>query len=370
MSNIEFVDVDAKKISTSLIGGFEDAIGDTLYPGDERRIFLDQETQVIVNLKNDINETGKQNLLRYAKREVLDALGERTDTPRLPSQRAKTNLRFTLSATQAVNIIVPQGSRATPDGKLYFQTTKTLIIPAGSLTGDVLAEATEGGETHNGFVAGQIKTIVDPIAFVASVTNIDTSSSGSDIESDDSYRERIRQAPSKFSTAGPEDAYIFWAKSADVNIKDVAVTSPTPGQVKITVLLKGGQLPTQATLDSVLATCSDKRRRPLTDQVVTAAPVEVAYNINLTYYISEDKAAEENAIRSAIEDPEGSVDLYQSWQSSKLGRAINPDYLRQLMLNAGAFRINVTAPVYTEIDEDEVAKIGTITVNYGGLING
>lgn len=375
MSDINFVTVDAQEINKELVNDFEQALGETLYPGDERRIFLEQEGQVIVALKNTINDIGRQNLLRYARGEVLDAIGERMDTPRLAAQKAKTILRFTLSAAQTFAVTIPQGTRTTPDGQLYFATTQVLVIQAGQTYGDVLAESSEGGEKYNGFAAGQIKTLVDPIPYVASVQNIDTSSGGSDIEPDDDgvniwsgYRERIRQAPNKTSTAGHEDGYVYWAKTADVNIQDVAVTSPGPGQVKITVLMKDGQLPTQQVLDAVLAICSDKKRRPLTDQVTAAVPVTVPYDIALTYYISQENAANETNIRNAIENSDGVIDQYKSWQKGKLGRAINPDYLKQLMLNAGAYKVDITAPVYTAVDADKVAAEGTVTVAYGGLI--
>jgi phage-related baseplate assembly protein len=368
MSDINFVEVDAKKINKAMVNNFEMALKDTLYPGDERRIFLDQETQIVVNLKNEINETGKQNLLKYASGVVLDAIGERTDTVRLQAEKAVTTLNFTLSGARSENTIIPKGKRVTPDGGLYFTVTKELIIPQGEIYGQVQAEAIEGGEKYNNFAPGQIKTLVDPIPYVASIENIDISSGGSDIETDDDYRERIRQAPSKYSTAGPEDAYIYWAKTADMDIGDVAISSASPGEVKITVLMKNGELPTQQVLDSVFAACNHKKRRPLTDKVTTSMPIVKTYDINLIYYIYKEKATEEMNIRAAIEGQQGSIYEYIRWQCSKLGKVINPDYLRQLMLVAGAFRINMSSPVYTELEENEVAKVGTITINYGGLI--
>lgn len=364
MSDINFVEIDAQEVQNELIRDFENALGITLYPGDERRIFLLQELQVIVGLKNYINETAKQNLLRFARGEVLDALGE-PFTPRLQAQKAKVTLRFTLSSAQGSNVVISAGTRATPDGQLYFATTTVLVIAAGQTYGDVKAEATEGGEKYNGFTAGQIKTLVDPIPYVASVENTDTSSGGSNVETDDRYRERIWLAPTSFSVAGPEDAYKYWAMTADVNIADVSVDSSSPGVVDIVVLMKDGQLPTQDTLDAVYAAVSPKNRRPLTDNVQVAAPVEVDYDITLTYYISSDRQAEELALKNDIE---AAVDEYIAWQHEKLGRAINPDYLRQFMLNAGAYKIDITAPEYTEIEKNEVAKVGDVNITYGGLV--
>ncbi len=375
MTDINFVVTDSKQIADNLINQFQQSAGEVFYPGDERRQFLLNEVPVIVALYNAINDSGKQNLLRYARGSLLDALGERTNTPRLQAQKARTTFRFTLSGARPEDTYISAGKRGGPDSSLYFISTQDIVIPAGEITGDSLAEAVEAGAEYNGFAPGQINKLVDPIPYVVSVANIDTSAGGADVEQDDDginiwsgYRERIRQSPAKMSTAGPEDAYIYWAKSANQNISDVSATSPSPGQVKLTVLMKGGELPEQGVLDRVLEICSDKKVRPLTDQVLATAPGKIGYNIELTYYISRERAAEVNSIRDAIETPGGIVDQYIAWQSGKLGRAVNPDSLKNPILNQGAFRVDITSPVYTEIENDEIAAADTITLVYGGVI--
>ena len=134
------------------------------------------------------------------------------------------------------------------------------------------------------------------------------------------------------------------------------------------MLMKDGEPPIQTVLDKVLEVCSNKKVRPLTDLVTTAAPAQETYNIIFTYYISQDNAAQEAQIKEAIEGQNGAVDQYKAWQNSKLGRSINPDYLRQLVLNAGANRIDITEPVHTEVDDESVASIGEVNITYGGLI--
>jgi phage-related baseplate assembly protein len=362
---INFIEVDAEKINNELINNFEDAYGETLYPADERRIFLQQETQVLVALKNDINQSARENLLRYATGSKLEAIGEFYDTYKIEAQKAKVLCRITLSAIRNVNTIVPKGTRITPDGVLFFTLLEDVTIAAAQLTSDAYYEASEAGSKYNNFTPSQIKTIVDPIPYVTTIVNLETSNGGSDVEDDDRFRERIRLAPRSFSAAGPSGAYEYFAKSADSTIKDVKITSPSPGVVKLTILLENGGIPSQEVLDKVLAECSSKDRRPLTDNVQTAAPTVQNYDVNLTYYIAKERELEENAIKSALND---AISTFISWQQSALGRAINPDYLRMLLLNAGAFRIDITTPVYTAITEDKVAKTGTITANYGGLI--
>lgn len=365
---INFVDADAQSIQNEMIQGYQNETGIILYPGDPRRIFFLQMVPILLALKNDINYSANQNLLPFAEGDVLDALGDRLGVSRIEAQPAKVTIRFTLSAIQIDPVTIPSGTKVTPDGILYFATTEDLVIPAGFTTGDVIAESTEGGGKYNGFVPGQIKLIVDPVPFVASTENIDTSSGGSDRETDEAYRERQRIAPSAFSVAGPTNAYIFWAKSADVDIVDVAVTSPSDGTVNVYPLLKAGGIPGQTILDKVLTEVNADDRRPLTDKVSVLAPTIVNYDINLTYYISKERSTEEAMIRAAIEDTDGAIDQYEAWQYSKLGRAITPDDLLSKMYVAGAYRVLVTSPIYTEINPNEIALRNLKTITYGGLI--
>lgn len=366
---IQFVDTDAQRIEQELLVSYQLATGQALYPGDPRRIFLMQMIPALVALRNEINYTGNSNLLPFAYDQVLDALGFRLHVDRLTAESSTVTLRFILSSAQATFLVIPSGTRVTPDGVVYFATVADLNIPAGSQVGDIKARSTSGGERYNGYAPGQINLLVDPIPYVVSASNIDTSAGGSDEETDEAYRERQRLAPASFSVAGPIDAYKFFAKSADVDIIDVAVTSPSANVVNIYPLMKNGALPSQSILDKVTAEVTATNRRPLTDQVTVLLPTESTYTINLTYYISKDKSTEESSIRAAIEGVGGAIDQYEVWQRSKLGRAITPDDLISRLYRSGAYRVVTVAPVYTVIADNKVAKrTGIRTLTYGGLI--
>jgi phage-related baseplate assembly protein len=51
------------------------------------------------------------------------------------------------------------------------------------------------------------------------------------------------------------------------------------------------------------------------------------------------------------------VQEYIAWQGDKIGRDINPDKLRNLLLNAGASRVTMTNPTYTQIGVGEIASL-------------
>ena len=52
-------------------------------------------------------------------------------------------------------------------------------------------------------------TMVDPVPYVASVANTATTEGGAEIESDADLAERVFLAPGAYSTAGPEDSYLY-----------------------------------------------------------------------------------------------------------------------------------------------------------------
>lgn len=75
---------------------------------------------------------------------------------------------------------------------------------------------------------------------------------------------------------------------------------------------------------------------------------------------------------SNIEGAGGAIDQFKAWQSAELGRAINPDYLRKLILSPdwgdsllGATRVTITSPSYEELTRQKVAKFsGTAKISH------
>lgn len=372
--DLEFVETNAGTIYTTIITALEQGVKEPLYPGDERRIYGEAIVTAFVALYNTMNDVARQKMLRYARGNVLDALGERTGTKRLEAKPAVTTLRFLVSAPAPTNVVIPKWTKVTPDGEVYFATDEAVVLQAGAYSVDVSASSTGGGERFNGYAPGTITTIVDLLPYISAVTNITASSGGDDGEpyttaGDDRYRERIRLSPAKLSTAGPADAYIYWALTADPDIIDVKVETPTAGTVQVIPLMKGGGLPDADTLAKVLAIVGDPAIRPLTDNVTTVAPTTVEYDINIVYYTT---AADEAAVVETIEGEGGAIERFRDWQSSALGRNINPDYLRKLILAPdweaglrGAIRVDVMAPAHTTINNSEVAVFsGSLTISH------
>lgn len=370
-SELQFIETDAGQIYDFILYILENGVSEELYPGDERRIFGEALVPLVVAVYSTMNDSARQATLRYARGEVLDALGEFAGVYRIEAMPAVTTIRFSLKEAVNQNIIIPKGTRVTSDYTRYFATTETAVLQAGTLSVDIEAESTEGGSNYNDIPEGEINVLVDLIPYIDAVSNTAETSGGGDIEGDEDLRQRIRLAPASRSTAGPKNAYKFYAVSADATVADAYVDSPSPGVVVITPILYGGEIPGQDVLDKVLAACNADDVRPLTDKVEVAPPSTQSYDIELTYYTT---AANETAVVENIEGSGGSIDQYVYWQGSSLDRNINPDYLRKLILCPednegnhliGADRVVITSPEYTELDPTTVAKFsGTLKVSH------
>lgn len=229
MPDINFIETDAKKVSDTVLEELENGANEPLYPGDERRIFGEALAQVVVAVYNTVNDACRQKMLRYARGATLDALGENRDVTRHTPTPATTTLSFGVSEPMASNIIIPAGLRVTGDYTHYFLTDSTVVLIAGALTAEVTATAENGGAEYNDIAPGGINKIVDvsEVPLIDYVTNIDATEGGGNIEDDEAYRERIREAENRLSTAGPAQAYKYWALAANTLVTDAVVTSET-----------------------------------------------------------------------------------------------------------------------------------------------
>ncbi|GMB00445.1 baseplate J/gp47 family protein [Pelosinus sp. IPA-1] len=363
LPDISFTTKDPAQIEAEMLAAYQAQTGTTLATADPRKKLLQAQVPIIVGQRAAIDYSAKMNLLAYAKGDFLDHIGAELDCSRLLSSPALMTERFTLSAVQTSPYLIPKGIRVTVGDNVFFSTVADTLVPAGALTADITVQCMTSGVAGNNYALGTVATLVDPLPYVASVTNTTVSSGGVDVEEDDAYRERIHEAPEKFSVAGPEGAYSYWAKTASSTIIDVAVTSPSPGVVSLYPLVSGGNLPTPDLLNAVAAICSDRKVRPLTDNVQVAAPTGVNYNIDVTYWIAQKDATIVSTLQSAIQQ---AAQNYIAWQRSKLGRSIDPSQLIFLMKQAGAERVAVSAPVYQALTLAQVAQEQTVSIKYGG----
>ncbi|NFG24852.1 hypothetical protein FDF11_13400 [Clostridium botulinum] len=381
---LNFVDINPETIYKDVINKVENELGEELHEGDERKLFIKSLMPILVGIANNINDTANQNFLENARDEKLDAIGESYfDTKRLKPTKASCRGKAVLSAIQKDDVYIAAGTKITSDGIRIFELEEDYILKAGESETDVKLISTSTGYKYNGIPEGRINHIIQPIAFVSQIYNTEISKEGSDLEKNISYRERARLEMESKSCAGPDGAYEYYAYSADNSITGVKVISPSPGVVKILVVVDNGEIPSQEILNKVYKECSPKDRRPLTDKVEVGTPDVIEYDIELTYYLDKNFLTQEGKWRKSIEGEklnyeDGAIRNFINWQQEEIGKSINVEELKYQILNAASYNINdrllsgvrrliVSKPGYDEIKENEIAKVKNITVKYGGM---
>jgi phage-related baseplate assembly protein len=98
--------------------------------------------------------------------------------------------------------------------------------------------------------------------------------------------------------------------------------------------------------------------------VTVSAPETVDFSVDATFYISQPNKDSATTIEKAIRE---AVETYITWQTSKMGRDINPSYLTKLMMDAGAKRVEVRQPTFQTVEDIAVGKLASKTVLNGGL---
>lgn len=183
------------------------------------------------------------------------------------------------------------------------------------------------------------------------------------MESDVDFRRRIVLAPEGFSVAGPEGAYIFHSLSADPDVLDASATSPSPGEVVITVLSRIDDGTASAGLiDIVDAALSDEDVRPLTDHVTVQGAEIVEYEVT--------------AELRTFSGPDGSVVLAEAQSrldnyvaaSHRLGRDITRSGIFAALHAEGVQNVTLTEPAADIVlDRTQAGWCSAVSITHVGI---
>lgn len=183
------------------------------------------------------------------------------------------------------------------------------------------------------------------------------------LESDTEFRARILLAPHSFSVAGPERAYVYHAMSASSDVLDASATSPTPGQVVVSVLSRTGDgTAPPATIDAVEAVLTHDEVRPLTDEVIVQSADIVSFDIvaDLYLYAGPDPTLIETAAEAALT-------AYLA-KARRLGRDIPRSAIVAALHVAGVQRVDLTSPLADQVMTPlQAGWCDSIAINYAGI---
>lgn len=366
-----FINRDPDAIMAEVTAEFESKLGRPLQSGQFEQLVAQIISYFEVLLLERFNAGMAQLLVQFSNAPILDYIAALVAVERLPAANAGCTVKFNLVSGHG-SVVLPIGTRvASQDGQHIFEVVDDITIAAGEVEVETLVTAQIAGKSANGIPIGGINTILDPIAWISSVENTEPTSGGSDVETDEQLRERIKLAPSQFSVAGPRQAYMFFAKSANPSIIDVSVADANetgqPGVVTIVPLCEDGNY-TQVIQD-IENVCNAENIRPLNDKLDVKPPSEVHYNleVDLTLFTGSNSNDVESKVIMALED-------FTDAKSKRLGLDIVRSAIVQVCRLPEVYDVKIVSPSFATgniiIDFNEVPICDSISVNVIGFNNG
>jgi len=359
-TELHYVTYDPDSIWEQMMVAYVEAGGDILYPGDEKEMLLRSVLSDIVQVFAGIDNGLRMQTLRYAVGDYLDIIGEQRGCERIEATAATATITITTNETGS-QITIPAGASMTADGELYYLLVDDLVLTgyAQEIIAEIIADRT--GSIGNGLYRGTQMQMQSTYAAINSITVASDATGGQERESDDTYRERIRQYSLASVSSGPARQYEAAAKAVSSEIIDAKAVNLGAGSVGVYLILSS-DTGAAALIQSVLDALNAEHTRPLTDNVSVYKATDVPYTLNVQ--CTTDGSSQTNsAIAKAVSE-------YQEWQDNTIGLAFNPDRLMAALYQAGASRVvwaegsafNGTGDIeYTTIEDSERCK-GTITL--------
>lgn len=357
-----FIERNPENITKEWVELYEVKSGKILQPAQIERLMVDVGAYRETVLRMKIQEIAKQNLLSYAPLEILEHIGEPLGVSKLLANCSVTTIKFSVDEVLDFDLEIKAGTEVeTKDGLFIFQTTKTVILKSGQTSISVEAICETAGAVGNNYIVGSINNLLTPISYISSAENITISSGGADDEEADSLRERIRQAPEKFSNAGSRGAYRYHALSAHQSILDVSIISPSPGVVRIYLLATDGN-PSEEVINSVQNYLSDDKIRPLTDLVQVYASEKVSFSVGAEIILYKDAD-----VTSVMKTIDAKMREYKHLLSTKLGKNVVQTQIITILNSVyGVFKVNLTTPADINILEYQWADLENFEITMGG----
>ena len=182
-------------------------------------------------------------------------------------------------------------------------------------------------------------------------------------ETNSELRRRIQLSLDGLSTAGPAQAYVFHALSADGRVKDASVASPAPGQVVVTVLARdNGGLADAAVLEAVSQAINAEDVRPLTDQASVQAAEILDYALDATLYLYPGPDS-----TVVLAEARAQAEAYTTEQH-QLGRDVTLSGLYAALHRPGVQRGELASPTASvTVTPQQAAHCSGITLHEGGI---
>jgi phage-related baseplate assembly protein len=199
---------------------------------------------------------------------------------------------------------------------------------------------------------------LDHAAVLVGVTRL---TDNGQIETDAQLRQRAQMALEGYTVAGSIGSYITHARAASLAVLDVAVDSPTPGEVRLTILANSPSGAADAALCArVQSYLSADDRRPLNDIVNVVSVTPVPFAIEATLYLFPGPssapvlATAQTALNKYLDDVK------------KIGYDVTRSGIFAALHQSGVRQVVLTQPANDiEILSRQVGVCSSITINEG-----
>jgi phage-related baseplate assembly protein len=289
--------------------------------------------------------------LAYAEDEDLDNWGVFYDCTRLAGAYPYDEYKFSISEALENDITITAGLVLTDDNSEFEAVlTENVVIVAGTL------EAFGNVELQETVSSSSVKTtnITTTLPYVVEATAGDGFINGAQAEKDEEYRYRIFISMADKSTAGSEETYESFTRSADVRIEDVRIDSLEAGQVNVFYYSSQADTAMQINIEEAL---NAKKVRPLTDTVLVEHVQVVGINVTAKLLLEKNALGNE-VLNNAIESLKAGLKSLQKIKARITLSEIN-DFLRV----AGVKEVIIESPLvsyemsYNQIGVQNVLNI-------------
>ena len=181
-------------------------------------------------------------------------------------------------------------------------------------------------------------------------------------ESDDSLVERTLLAFEGMSIAGPRDAYVFHAMSADGRVADARASSPSPATVEVSILSRIGEgLASEDLLEVVRKALNDEKVRPVGDRLIVQSASLIDYQVEAVLYLYPGPE-----IELSLTEAKAALDRYINTQR-RLGRDIRRSAIHAALHVSRVQRVDLISPAEDVVVLDhEAANCTGSSVVIGG----
>ncbi|MCL4514159.1 MAG: baseplate J/gp47 family protein [Firmicutes bacterium] len=255
------------------------------------RTLLELSLQGLADLYDLLLVVLPQGFPQYATGQWLDSKAAELGLTRHPSTKAEGVVIFGRQGTQG-NVLIPVGTIVRTDlsakgEELRFFTTAETILLDGSLQVSVPVRAEFEGSQYN-VGAETIHNLVTHVSGIDFVRNDASwlSKEGTDVESDDSLRERYTLRWFELATGSVKRSYISWAKEV-AGVEDVLVERAPRGANTVDVIILGSGSSTSSALVSQVQTYINERA-PMTADVFVRAAVADLMDVNVLLQMAPD----------------------------------------------------------------------------------